>query len=106
MNPESVTLEHSTPTHHFTARLSATRHSARLARHLAPQQLDTWGRPNPRGKADLKLPKGSAVENVADPKQCLKDALAPASDLKGRRLAVFPAAFQEEPAPNARTDRS
>jgi len=33
------------PTHHFTVRLSATRRGARLARHLAVQQLDAWGWP-------------------------------------------------------------
>jgi hypothetical protein len=48
---------------------------------------------NPKGKADLKLPRGSAVERVADPKQCLKDALAVASDLNGRKLAVFQQRF-------------
>ncbi|WP_217141674.1 ATP-binding protein [Streptomyces sp. AC627_RSS907] len=33
------------PTGHFTIRLSATRRGARLARHLAARQLDTWGWP-------------------------------------------------------------
>ncbi|MFD9318661.1 ATP-binding protein [Streptomyces sp. NPDC060053] len=36
---------HATPTRHFTLRLSATPRGARLARHLAAEQLDTWGWP-------------------------------------------------------------
>jgi hypothetical protein len=42
---------------------------------------------NPRGKMDLSLPKPSNVENIADPKQQLKDTIAKASGLSGRRLA-------------------
>ncbi|WP_372500525.1 ATP-binding protein [Streptomyces meridianus] len=34
-----------TPAGVFTQRFSSTRHGARLARHLAVQQLDTWGVP-------------------------------------------------------------
>jgi hypothetical protein len=41
---------------------------------------------NPRGRVDLQLPKASAVERVPDPKTVLKEAIAKASDLKGRRL--------------------
>ncbi|MFF1723320.1 ATP-binding protein [Streptomyces sviceus] len=36
---------HPTPTLHFTLRLSATPRGARLARHLAAEQLHTWGWP-------------------------------------------------------------
>jgi hypothetical protein len=42
---------------------------------------------NPKGKINLLLPKASNVENIADPKQQLKDTLAKASGLSGRRLA-------------------
>lgn len=45
VNPENVTRERATPTHHFTIRLSPTRRGARLARRLAVQQLDAWGWP-------------------------------------------------------------
>ena len=41
-------LEHTqrtTPTHHFTIRLSATPRGARLARRLAAEQLHRWGWP-------------------------------------------------------------
>lgn len=41
---------------------------------------------NPRGRMDLCLPSSSAVENVADPKDRLKETLARASGLNGRRL--------------------
>jgi anti-sigma regulatory factor (Ser/Thr protein kinase) len=34
-----------TPTRNFAIRLSATRRGARLARHLASEQLHRWGRP-------------------------------------------------------------
>lgn len=33
------------PTHHFTVQLSATRRGARLARLLTERQLDDWGQP-------------------------------------------------------------
>lgn len=42
---------------------------------------------NPKGKMALSLPKVANVENIADPKQQLKDTLAKASGLSGRRLA-------------------
>ncbi|MFG2519097.1 ATP-binding protein [Streptomyces sp. NPDC048527] len=45
MNPERITLDHETPTHHFAVLLSATRRGARLARYLSTQQLDSWGWP-------------------------------------------------------------
>lgn len=38
---------------------------------------------NPRGRVGLDLPKGTAAERVADPKQLLKDSLARASEYKG-----------------------
>ncbi|MEU1292119.1 hypothetical protein ABZ439_06755 [Streptomyces sp. NPDC005840] len=44
---------------------------------------------NPKGKMNLSLPKAASVERIADPKQQLKDALAQASGLTGRRLADF-----------------
>lgn len=50
---------------------------------------------NPRGRTDLKLPKGRAVEKVADPKQLLKDTLAAASELKGRRLDILQKRFPQ-----------
>lgn len=48
---------------------------------------------NPNGKVDLKLPKGKAVEGVVDPKKCLKEALAAASELRGRKLEIFQKRF-------------
>jgi anti-sigma regulatory factor (Ser/Thr protein kinase) len=46
MNVESVpAAEHIGPTRHFTIRLSATPRGARLARHLAAEQLHRWGWP-------------------------------------------------------------
>ncbi|MDW4896921.1 DUF4276 family protein [Streptomyces californicus] len=50
---------------------------------------------NPRGRIGLDLPKGAAVENIADPKQLLKDSLARASEYKGRRLAQFQKRFSQ-----------
>ncbi|MGW0629543.1 ATP-binding protein [Streptomyces sp. NPDC002758] len=37
--------EHTTPTGHFTIHLSTTPRGARLARHLAAEQLEAWGWP-------------------------------------------------------------
>ncbi|MFC5954357.1 hypothetical protein ACFP51_07620 [Streptomyces pratens] len=48
---------------------------------------------NPRGRIPLELPKATAVERVADPKQQLKDTLAKASGCKGRRLAELQQRF-------------
>ncbi|MEU9194890.1 hypothetical protein [Streptomyces hundungensis] len=50
---------------------------------------------NPRGRVDLDLPKGLAAENIADPKQLLKESLARASEYKGRRLAQFQKRFSQ-----------
>lgn len=50
---------------------------------------------NPRGRVRLDLPKGTAVETVADPKQLLKDSLARASEYKGRRLVQFQKRFSQ-----------
>ncbi|MFI2435529.1 hypothetical protein [Streptomyces sp. NPDC018693] len=50
---------------------------------------------NPRGRVSLDLPKGTAAEKVADPKQLLKDSLARASEYKGRRLAQFQKRFSQ-----------
>ncbi|MFI0086981.1 ATP-binding protein [Streptomyces bobili] len=44
-HPAPADAEHAAPTRHFTIRLSATPRGARLARHLAAEQLDTWGWP-------------------------------------------------------------
>jgi hypothetical protein len=44
---------------------------------------------NPSGRADLNLPTLQGVENVADAKQRLKEALVIASGLTGRRLEKF-----------------
>jgi Domain of unknown function (DUF4276) len=48
---------------------------------------------NPRGRVGLDLPKPTAVERIADPKQRLKDTLAKASGLSGRRLAELQKRF-------------
>ncbi|MFD3805802.1 hypothetical protein ACFWTC_19810 [Streptomyces sp. NPDC058619] len=50
---------------------------------------------NPRGRVSLDLPKGTAAERVADPKQLLKDSLARASEYKGRRLTQFQKRFSQ-----------
>ncbi|CAM5683100.1 hypothetical protein SCALM49S_05774 [Streptomyces californicus] len=50
---------------------------------------------HPRGRIGLDLPKGGAAENIADPKQLLKDSLARASEYKGRRLAQFQKRFSQ-----------
>ncbi|MFJ8843986.1 hypothetical protein ACIRFF_13910 [Streptomyces cyaneofuscatus] len=50
---------------------------------------------NPRGRVGLDLPKGVAAENIADPKQLLKESLARASGYKGRRLAQFQKRFSQ-----------
>ncbi|MGW6283998.1 hypothetical protein [Streptomyces sp. NPDC055107] len=50
---------------------------------------------NPRGRVGLDLPKGVAAENIADPKQLLKESLARASEYKGRRLAQFQKRFSQ-----------
>ncbi|MEU8587568.1 ATP-binding protein [Streptomyces sp. NPDC048664] len=42
----------SAPARHFTISLSATPRGARLARHLAAEQLDKWGRPYGTGAND------------------------------------------------------
>lgn len=42
MEPRIVAVEPPTLTSQFTIRLSSTRHSARLARQLAVQQLTEW----------------------------------------------------------------
>lgn len=43
----------------------------------------------PNGKTPLNLPKASRVESVPDPKAMLKETLALASGLKGRKLSTF-----------------
>ncbi|MFC9846249.1 ATP-binding protein [Streptomyces sp. NPDC060223] len=43
--PHPGPTQHPTPAHHFTLRLSATPRGARLARHLAAEQLHGWGWP-------------------------------------------------------------
>ncbi|MGK5449883.1 DUF4276 family protein [Streptomyces radiopugnans] len=48
---------------------------------------------NPNGRVKLNLPKGEAVERVADPKKLLKDTLALASGYTGRRLDSFQKRF-------------
>ncbi|HEY0737123.1 MAG TPA: hypothetical protein VGD69_19560 [Herpetosiphonaceae bacterium] len=42
------------------------------------------GKPN--GRANLNLPRPRLVENIADPKEYLRNAIVAASELKGRRL--------------------
>ncbi|MHB9861853.1 ATP-binding protein [Streptomyces sp. YIM S03343] len=44
-SPEVVVAEQATPVPQFTILLSATARGARLARHLATQQLASWGIP-------------------------------------------------------------
>lgn len=44
---------------------------------------------NPNGKVPLLLPKLATVEDIADPKETLRDLLAIASELSGRRLKKF-----------------
>ncbi|RKN41783.1 DUF4276 family protein [Streptomyces hoynatensis] len=41
---------------------------------------------NPRGRVNLQLPKASSVEKLPDPKKFLKETIAKASELRGRRL--------------------
>ena len=48
---------------------------------------------NPNGRMKLNLPKGAAVERVADPKKLLRDTLALASGYTGRRLDSFQKRF-------------
>ncbi|MFE0491740.1 DUF4276 family protein [Streptomyces griseoaurantiacus] len=48
---------------------------------------------NPRGRMNLNLPKGNAVERIADPKKLLQQTLATASGVSGRRLATFRGRF-------------
>ncbi|GGS74505.1 ATP-binding protein [Streptomyces griseoviridis] len=43
--PHPDPVQPTAPTRHFTMRLSATPRGARLARHLAAEQLHTWGWP-------------------------------------------------------------
>jgi hypothetical protein len=50
---------------------------------------------NPRGRVRLDLPKGAAVERVPQPKKLLKDSLAAASELTGRRLETFQKRFPQ-----------
>jgi hypothetical protein len=50
---------------------------------------------NPRGKVELSLPSPSAAERIADPKAQLKETLARASELKGRRLEQFQKRFPQ-----------
>lgn len=44
---------------------------------------------NPRGKCKLNLPPPRKVEAVPDPKKLLRDSLAMASELSGRKLSRF-----------------
>ncbi|MBO8203056.1 hypothetical protein JW613_32975 [Streptomyces smyrnaeus] len=53
---------------------------------------------NPNGKVVLNLPKAARVESVADPKALLKQALAVASEEKGRSLKKLQARFSENRA--------
>ncbi|MEU7488799.1 hypothetical protein [Streptomyces sp. NPDC042319] len=50
---------------------------------------------NPKGRIPLSLPRATQVENIADPKERLKDVLALASDLSGRRLKDFQKRFSQ-----------
>ena len=50
---------------------------------------------NPRGSQPLQLPKPSQVENVSDPKEALRKALADASGKQGRRLNTVRKSFSQ-----------
>lgn len=50
---------------------------------------------NPKGRMNLSLPRAAHVENIADPKERLKETLALASDLSGRRLRDFQKRFSQ-----------
>ena len=50
---------------------------------------------NPKGRMPLSLPRAAYVENIADPKEKLKETLALASDLSGRRLKDFQKRFSQ-----------
>lgn len=49
----------------------------------------------PKGRMRLNLPSPKQVEKIANPKERLKEALAKASALKGRRLKSFGKKFSE-----------
>jgi hypothetical protein len=53
---------------------------------------------NPNGKAALNLPKPARAESVTDPKTLLKQAIATASEEKGRRLEKLQKRFPENRA--------
>lgn len=50
---------------------------------------------NPRGRADLNLPKHHEVERLADPKAVLKRALLDAANVTGRRRTRLDRRFDE-----------
>lgn len=47
----------------------------------------------PKGRVRLSLPSPQQVENISNPKERLKELLAKASELKGRRLKRFQKSF-------------
>lgn len=47
----------------------------------------------PKGRVRLNLPTPNQVENISNPKERLKELLAKASELKGRRLKRFQKSF-------------
>ena len=53
---------------------------------------------NPNGRMSLGLPNPNRAERVADPKALLKQAIATASEEKGRRLNKLQARFSENRA--------
>ncbi|ALO93491.1 hypothetical protein SHL15_2336 [Streptomyces hygroscopicus subsp. limoneus] len=53
---------------------------------------------NPNGKVALDLPKATRAESVPDPKALLKQAIATASEDKGRRLEKLQKRFPENRA--------
>jgi hypothetical protein len=53
---------------------------------------------NPNGRVPLGLPKPNRAESVADPKTLLKQAIATASEEKGRGLKKLQARFSENRA--------
>lgn len=57
---------------------------------------DVAGRPS--GKSKLGIPKPSKIENTANPKELLQEALVSASELKGRRLQKFRSEFAAQRA--------
>ncbi|MGW7363709.1 ATP-binding protein [Streptomyces sp. NPDC054841] len=91
--------ETATPTVEFTQRLSATRRGARLARHLAVQQLDDWGVPY---GTDLSDAAALIVAELAT--NAVSHARVPGRDFQ-LRLVLAPTTLRIEVS-DARGDRT